>query len=109
MPFERSDDWIEAPCVYVQLSAGNKEGTSRMQRVQSREINVSTIHDVDRAGLWQQQIEGVYVMQFAVGNVNETGNATSQIEQGVHLHGSLVCGSAPRETPTDTDRWSWNP
>src|SRR5215471_9070673 len=89
MPFERSDDWIEAPCVYVRLSAGNKEGTSPMQHVQSREINVSTIHDVDRAGLWQQHVECVHVMQFAVGNMDETGNAASQVEQGVHLHCGL--------------------
>src|SRR5215471_14111136 len=60
-----------------------------MQQVESREINVSAVHNVDGARLGQQQIENVHVVQFPLGNMDETGNAASQVEQGVHLHGGL--------------------
>ena len=57
---------VEAPCVDVRLRASNEKSTGLMQQVESREINVSSVHDVDGTRLWQQQIENVHIVQFAV-------------------------------------------
>src|SRR5215831_4859632 len=57
--------------------------------------------DLDNtAWLRQQQIENVHVVQFSLGNMDETGNAASQVKQSVHLHGCLGAAEVPKETQT---------
>src|SRR5450755_113071 len=85
-----------------------------MQRVQAGEIHVASIHDVDSTRFGKQHIERMDIVQFAVGYVDEAWNVATQIEQRVHLHccppppqGQAWSNeNAPKETPTDTDRWS---
>ena len=48
---------IQPPRVHVALGAGYEEGTSGMQGVQSLEIDIGLIHDVECARLNQQQVE----------------------------------------------------
>ena len=42
-------------------------------------------------------------MQFSFGNFNKSGDRATQIEQGVHLDGSLL-GSKPAQGNTDKQR-----
>src|SRR6267143_509338 len=54
--------------------------------MESSEVDIPTIHDVDGAGFWNEQIERMHIVKFAVGDMNETGNIAAQIEQRMHLH-----------------------
>ena len=80
---------IDAMEIHVRLGPCHEESAGQVQNMKPLEIDVATIHDVDRAGLWHQQIEGMDVMQLAVGNVDEAGNVAAQVEQRMHLHRRL--------------------
>lgn len=56
-----------------------------MQGAQALEVQIATIHDVDRSGFWNQDVEHVDVVQLAIRDVDEAGNAAAQIEPRVHL------------------------
>ena len=56
-----------------------------MQSMQASEFDISEIHDVDRASFRGQQIHSVYIVQLALGDMDETRNAAAQVEQRVHL------------------------
>ena len=92
----------------VRLGAGDEEGTCLVQHIQAREIDVAAIHDVDCPRLGQQEIEGMNVVQFTLGDVDETRDAPAQIKQGVHLHrrlgGAKVRPRKQRQAQIDGDR-----
>src|SRR5260370_24299840 len=57
-----------------------------MKQVEALEIDVGPIHHIKGIGLRQNLIQDVYVMNLAIGNLNESGDGTAYVEQGVHLH-----------------------
>jgi hypothetical protein len=63
--------------------------------VQPREVHVPTVHHVDRAGLRDQLVEDLEIVNAPLGDPDEGGDAPTQIEQGVELHGGLG-GPEPR-------------
>jgi hypothetical protein len=63
---------IEAVGMKVRLSASDEEGTCLVQQMQAREIDVAAIHDVGRPRLGQQEIEGMNVVQFTLGDVRRS-------------------------------------
>ena len=60
-----------------------------MQRVQPLEVEIAAIHHVEGAGLDEQHVEHVDVVQLAVGDVDEGGDAAAQVQQRVQLDGGL--------------------
>ncbi len=60
-----------------------------MQQVKPCEVQIASIHDVDRPGLQHQDIEHIDVAQLAVGDVDEAGNVAAQVQQRMHLHRGL--------------------
>src|ERR1700732_3590938 len=81
-----------------------------MKQVEALEIDVGPIHHIKGIGLRQNLIQDVYVMNLAIGNLNESGDGTAYVEQGCASSLRLFSrGTAPRETATNTGRWSWNP
>ena len=73
----------------IRLGACDEERPCRVHGMQTREIHIAAIHDVDRAGFRGQQVEGMNVVQLAVRDMDETGNAAAQVEQRMHLHRCL--------------------
>ena len=65
---------VDAPSVHVPLGAGDKVAFGLMQPKQSLEIEVATVHDIEGARLWNENIEHVDVVEFPVADVNEAGN-----------------------------------
>ena len=80
---------IHPMCVKVGFGASYEKGTSLMQHIQSGEVDIPSIHDVDRAGLGQDHIESVHIVQLSVGNMDKTRDVATQIQQCVHLHGGF--------------------
>jgi len=72
--------------IEIRFGAGNKKRARLMQAMQTQEIDISPIHDVDGTRLGDQNIECARIVHLAIGDVNETGNAATQIQQRMHLH-----------------------
>jgi len=76
-----------------------------MQLVQSGEIQIAAIHQIIRARFDCQVVEDVDLVGLAVGDVNEAGDETAQIEQRVqfdcHLGGAKRRSRIHRQTQID--------
>ena len=82
----------------VGFGAHDEEGRTEREAVQSLEIDVAAVHDVERPGLRPDLVEDVDVMHFAVRNADKRGDVAMQVQQGVHLDGALVLAElGPRE------------
>src|SRR5688500_16366131 len=62
----------------VGFGAGNEEAGGLMEAVEPLEVEVTTVHDIEGARLGNQHVEDVDVVQFAVGDVNEARNRSTQ-------------------------------
>src|SRR5258708_32939635 len=67
------------------LARVTKNGSGEMQHMEAGEIDIAPIHDVDCAGLREQHVERVNVVQLAIRNVDEARDITAQVQQRVHL------------------------
>ena len=56
-----------------------------MQAVETGEVEIGAIHDVEGAGFGQEQVHDVDVVELAVGYVEESRDLAAQIKQGVKL------------------------
>lgn len=73
--------------IEVRFGSGDKESASLMKYAKPCEIDITSIHDIYGARFRDQQIGCLGVVHFAVGNVDEAGNAAAQVQQSIHLHG----------------------
>ncbi len=73
--------------VQIRFRADHKETASAVQCVESRKVDVTTIHDIDGPGLWYQEIQSVNAVELAVRYTNEAGDIPPEIQQGVHFDG----------------------
>ena len=78
---------VHAPCIEVSLGARDEEAARLIHRVEPLKVQVPPIHDVEGAGLDKQQVQHIDVVHLAVGDVDESGDRSPQIEQRVQLHG----------------------
>lgn len=72
--------------------SGLQEGIGPIHGVQPREVQIAAIQDINRDSLRHQNVEHIDVVQLAARDVDEAGNAATQIQQRVHLGNRL--GSA---------------
>jgi len=72
---------------------GHEEGAGLMQDMEPL-VQIPAVHHANSAGFGDEQVENIDVVQFSVRDVNEARDRTAQIEQRMHLHGSL--GGAER-------------
>ena len=76
----------------------HEEGRAEREHVESLEIDVAAVHDVECTGLGRDLIEDIDVVHAAVRNADECGNVAMQVQQRVHLDGGLVLAeSGPGE------------
>ncbi len=80
---------ISAHELCIALGASNKEGVGLMNHKQTLEIQVATIQQIERARLDGQLVQGVDLVGLAVGNMDESGDIASQIQQSVQTHSRL--------------------
>jgi len=53
-----------------------------MHAVESAEIQIATVHQINGSGLPDQLIEDVDLVDLSTGDDHHAGNAAAQIEQG---------------------------
>jgi hypothetical protein len=61
-----------------------------MQFVERREIEVTAIHHIERAGFEDKLIQNVDFVNLAMCNDHNSWDAAAQVEQGVQFHRSFV-------------------
>lgn len=69
----------------VVFGPDHEEGHGLVDSIEPCKIQVSAIHDIEGSGLDDQLVENVHVVEFSLGNGNETGNWPSQVQQGMEL------------------------
>ena len=69
---------------------------SSLLLVQSFEVEKTSIQDFENLGLWQQLIEDVAFVPLAVGDMDETRDIPTRIEQRLEFDGRL--GGAERSS-----------
>ena len=67
----------------------HEEGAGVVQLEETAEVQVTTIHDIERPRLRNQKVEGIHVVQFPDRDVDEGRNASVQVQQGVQLDGGF--------------------
>jgi hypothetical protein len=77
---------VDAPILRVGLCTDDEEGLRLMKRVQANEVQEAAIHNVKTAGFEGDLVEGVDLVQFAIGDVYKARNVAAQIEQRVQSH-----------------------
>lgn len=82
----------------VAFRHGEKECRSRIDSVESLEIQVSPVDKVKCAGLQDEIVQDIYIVNRSIGNTYEDGNGASDVEECVHFHCSFgFPETSPRE------------
>jgi hypothetical protein len=77
---------VHAMSTEVGFGADHEKGPGLVQPIQTSEIDLTAVHDVDGASLRHEHVERMHIVQLGVGNMNETRDVAAQIQQCVHLH-----------------------
>ena len=58
-----------------------------METVQTTEVKVGAIHDIEGTGFRDKHVQNIDVVEFAVGDVNERRDIAAQVEEGMEFYG----------------------
>jgi hypothetical protein len=89
----------------IGLGPRDEEAFRLVQLIKPVEVDVASVHDVKSAGLGQQQIENIDVVQFAIADVKKRRDTATQIQERVQLDGCFGrtkrCPRKDRQTQID--------
>ena len=77
-----------------------------MKQIETLEVEIGAVHDIEGAGLRDEIVEGVDVVDFSLGNLDKRRDRAAQIQKRMELDGGFVFSeSRPREKrKTQIDR-----
>ncbi len=81
---------VTACAAEVLFGAGDEESTTLVDAMPAGEVEVAAIHDVERAGVPDELVEDVDVMNTARGDNDDGGKVALEGQQGVEFDGGLV-------------------
>lgn len=84
---ERAVCWqgVSSSEAQIRLGPRHKETSRLVQAMQSREVEIAAIHDVERPGLGNDLVENVHIVELAIADVDKAGNVAAQVEQRMQL------------------------
>src|ERR1019366_5358162 len=85
---------VHPACIHAALGAGHEESSGLMKGKQTSEIQIPSIHHIERTCLEGQHIQHVDFVRLAVRDMNEGWNIATQVEQRMQFDCSL--GGAER-------------
>ena len=85
---------VQASGVEVRFGSGDEEGACLSQYMETLEVEIGPVHDMEGPGLREQEVKDVDIVQLAIGDVDKAGDGSAQVEQGMQLDGGL--GGAKR-------------
>src|ERR1035438_165318 len=85
--------------------AGDEESSRLVERIEAGKIQVAAVHQVNAAGLEKKLVEDVNLVDFRGFDSNEGRNVALQVEQCMHLDGSILgaitCPGEKRQAEID--------
>lgn len=84
----------------IQIALGSRDeiGQALDKDIQPGEIDIAAIDHVESAWFQNELIEGIDIVNFPVGNVDEAGDRAPQVDQGVEFYrGFVFAESGPWE------------
>ncbi len=89
---------VEPAALKIGLSADDEKGLTLMEEVETGEIKVATIEDIETAGLGDEIIQDPDVVNFSFCDLDKRGDRAPQIQKGMELDGGLgLAENGPRE------------
>ena len=100
---------VSTPAVnQIASGANQEEGQTPGEGVETPEVDVATIHDVEGAGLEKQLVEDIDIVHVGGCDADKTRDAAAQVHQGVDFDGSLASSKSrpgeQRKTQIDGGR-----
>ena len=71
----------------VLFGSQNEEAQGLMETIKASEVKVGTVHNIKGPGFGDKAVKDIDIVQFAVGNVNESRNIATQVKQGMEFYG----------------------
>ena len=91
--------------VEIGFGPSDEEGFGGLKAIESFEIDVSSIHDIVGSWFDRKMIEYGHIMRFALGNVDKTGDAATEIKECVQFDSRFttpkLCPGKEREAEVD--------
>ena len=72
---------INSFCLEIGHSASYEETARLMKYMETGEVLVGSIHDVEGSSLWNKQVQDVDIVQFAIGDMDEARDSASEIQE----------------------------
>lgn len=87
----RSVDWfgINSSSVHVDFGSSDKESARLMHRVKSGEIQVASIHHVERSSFDWHEVQNIDFVHLSVADVDKRWDCAAQVQQRVQLDSAL--------------------
>ena len=85
-------DWTRFDHTVFQIAFGPcyKKCERLVEGEKAGEVDVSTIEHVERAGFQNEVVEGVDIVNFSVGDMDEARDVSTQVDERVEFHRRLV-------------------
>ena len=80
---------VHAPGVHNDFGSSHKEGACLVHLEQASKVQIAPVHDVERTGLQNQDVQHIDLVHLAIADADECRNGASQVQQGMDLDGSL--------------------
>ena len=71
----------------IGIGSQNEETQGLMETMETTEVKVGAIHDIEGAGFGGEQVQDIDIMRFAAEDVNECGDIATQVEKGMEFYG----------------------
>ncbi len=84
--------------VEIVLGSNHEESVSLVDGVKSGKVQVTAIHDVKSPRLDEKFVQDIDVVELSLGNLDKTGNRSSQIEQRMKFD---RCFGSPKSGPSE--------
>ena len=81
---------VQASEPEVALGSDHIEGRCLMDGIKAIEVQISSVDDIEGSRFEDQLIEDLDIVNLAVGNNDEGGNASSEVQQRMQFHGAFV-------------------
>ncbi len=72
------------PCVF--FGSQNEEAQRLVEAIQASEVEVGSIHNIKGPGFGNKLVKEIDIMEFTVGNVNESGDIATQVKEGMEFY-----------------------
>jgi len=80
------------------FGSDHEESALLMHHEKPGEIQIGTVHHIERTGLYHEFVQGIDIVEFPVAYMNKSGDWATQVQQGVKFDGGFCAAKTrPRE------------